>query len=98
MKKILLSLSIMALSIFMIGNIYHENNKTTIIEFDNKTYLDANYMRTSIVNQIVESDIMIYEIADDIKTTNDTSNYVFIALLVGVLGFVITRFYLKHIN
>ena len=41
---------------------------------------------------------MIYEIADDIKTTNDTSNYVFIALLVGVLGFVITRFYLKHIN
>lgn len=98
MKKILLSLLIMGLSIFMVGNIYQTNKESTFIEYNNKIYLNGNYYNVATVNDILDSDIKVYEIADDIKPTNDTSNYIFVALIVGLLGFVITRFYLKHIN
>ena len=98
MEKILLSLLIMGLSIFMLGNIYQTNKESTFIEYNNKIYLNGNYYNVATVNDILDSDIKVYEIADDIKPTNDTSNYIFVALIVGLLGFVITRFYLKHIN
>ena len=98
MKKILLSLLIMGLSIFMVGNIYQTNKESTFIEYNNKIYLNGNYYNVATVNDILDSDIKVYEIADDIKPTNDTSNYIFIALLVGLTGFVITSIYLKHIN
>ena len=98
MKKILLSLLIMGLSIFMVGNIYQTNKESTFIEYNNKIYLNANYYNAANINDVLDSDIKVYEIADDIKPTNDTSNYIFIALLVGLTGFVITSIYLKHIN
>ena len=97
MKKLGLSLMIVAISILLIGNIYH-NSGTTVIEYDNKTYLSANYIESSIINTVIDPDIIIYEIADDIRSTNDSSSYVFVALVVGLLGFVITRIYLKHMN
>ena len=94
MKKYIgLSLMVLSIVILFLGTITKE---TKTITYNNTVYKSAYNLSASNIEVITVPEFKAYEIADDFNRPNDSSNYVFLALIVGLAGFVITGIYLKH--
>lgn len=83
-----------SLLMLIVGNIPFKQYKT--ITYNNVVYKDSYLINNLDIITVPET--KVFDISDEIKRPNDESSYVFIALIVGLAGFVITKVYLNHIN